>query len=65
MKKKLPLYFWPQLLMEDIIKTAKYKDQQRWRAMMKKMDQKTELYKKLNSLLAAEKAESNRKRANK
>ena len=51
--------------MEDIIKTAKYKDQQRWRAMMKKMDQKTELYKKLNSLLAAEKAESNRKRANK
>jgi TrpR-related protein YerC/YecD len=62
MKKKYPLYFWPQLLIEDIVKKAKYKDQQRWQMMIKKMDQKTELYKRLNSLLVPKIGEKNKRR---
>jgi len=50
-KKKYPMYFWPQLLLEDIMKTAKKKDKEKMRAILSKMDKKSELFKRIGGIL--------------
>jgi TrpR-related protein YerC/YecD len=50
-KRRYPLYFWPQLLLENVVKMAKERDKQKLRAILKKMDTKSALFKKLNRLL--------------
>lgn len=49
-KRRYPLYFWPQLLLENIIKMAKENDKRKLRVILKKMDKKTALYKRLDKL---------------
>jgi TrpR-related protein YerC/YecD len=51
MKRKYPMYFWPQLLLETIVKNAKETDKRRFRSILKEMDKKTDLYKRLDVLL--------------
>jgi len=50
-KKKYPLYFWPQIVLENVVKMAKEKERQKLRFVIKRMDQKSELFKQLDSML--------------
>jgi len=50
-KKKYPLYYWPELLLEAIVKGSKYKERKKLRTVLETMDKKTELFKKLDFLL--------------
>jgi TrpR-related protein YerC/YecD len=50
-KKRYPMYYWPQIVIENILKTAKEKDKQKMRAVLRTMDKKTALFKQLNALL--------------
>jgi len=50
-KRRFPLYFWPQLLLENIIKSAKEKDKKKFREILDKMDKKSALYKQINKAL--------------
>ena len=52
-KRKYPLYFWPQLLLENIIKTAKENDRRKLRALMNKLDKKSALYKRINLVFSS------------
>lgn len=50
-RRRYPLMFWPQLLIEDIIKTMNKKQKERVRQATAKLDQKSVLYKRLNKIL--------------
>jgi len=50
-KRRYPMYFWPQLLLENIVKAAKENDKRKLCAILNKMDKKSELYNRLNKLL--------------
>jgi len=51
LKKKYPLYYWSQILLESIIKSANSADRRRLRIALKSMDRKTELYKQISRML--------------
>jgi TrpR-related protein YerC/YecD len=46
-----PLYFWPQLLIEEIAKTLSKKQKEKIRQAIKKLDYKSNLYKQISKLL--------------
>jgi TrpR-related protein YerC/YecD len=46
-----PLYFWPQLLIEEIIKTMNKKQKDKLRRAIKKLDRKSKLYRELSRFL--------------
>jgi hypothetical protein len=46
-----PLYFWPQLLIEEIAKTMSKKQKEKIRQAIKKLDYKSNLYKQISKLL--------------
>ena len=50
-KKKYPLYYWPELLLEAIVKGSKYQEKRKLKSVLETMDKKTELFKKLDFLL--------------
>lgn len=53
MKKKYPMYYWPEIVLENIIKNSnkKQKDEiKRVIAQMDKLEEKTDLYKKLKRM---------------
>ena len=50
-KRRYPLYHWPQLLLEEIVKTAKENEKRKLRNILKTMDKKAVLYKRLNQIL--------------
>ena len=50
-RRQFPAMFWPQLLMEEVIKSANNRQKQRIRNALKKMDQKSSLYKKIDEIL--------------
>jgi TrpR-related protein YerC/YecD len=52
-KKRHPLFFWPQLLLEEVVKSAKEKDKKKIRAVLRTMDQKSDLYRQLNQILSS------------
>jgi TrpR-related protein YerC/YecD len=54
LKKKYPLYYWPEIVLENIIKSANYKQKQKLKKVvgqMDKMKEKTDLYRKLKKLI--------------
>jgi len=51
-KRRHPLFFWPQLLLEQIMKSAKEKDRNKFMAILKTMDKKSVLYKQLDKILS-------------
>ncbi len=53
-KKKYPLYFWPQILLEQWVKSATKKQRKEMSAILEKMDSKVETYKELRKLLSLE-----------
>lgn len=51
LKRKYPLYFWPQLLIEEIIKSANQRQKQRLKTVIDQMKEKTKINKELEQLL--------------
>lgn len=51
LKKRYPVMFWPQLLMEEIIKTMNVKQRDRIRRSLKNIDRKSQIYKQINNAL--------------
>lgn len=51
LKKRYPVMFWPQLLMEEIIKTMNVKQKDRVRRSLKNLDRKSQIYKQINNAL--------------
>lgn len=53
-RKKYPMYYWPEIVLEDIIKNSNQKQKRKIKAVidsMEKMKRKTPLYRKLKKLL--------------
>jgi TrpR-related protein YerC/YecD len=47
-KRRYPAYFWPQLLLESVISSAREADKKKIKAVLGKMDKKSKLFKQLN-----------------
>lgn len=52
LKKRYPLYYWPQVLLESIVSSASRREKRKLQIALKSMDKKTLLYKKLSKILA-------------
>lgn len=53
-KRKHPLYFWPEIVLEEIIKSASKKHKDRLRNILDKLEDKTEMFEELKPLLKEE-----------
>ena len=51
LKRQYPVYFWPQLLLEEIVKSANKKEKERLLKVIESMKEKTKLSKDLLKLL--------------
>jgi len=54
-KRRYPMYHWPELLLEDIVKNSSERQKRKMRNVMKEIEkskQKTALFKRINKLLA-------------
>lgn len=52
LKRRYPLMFWPQLLVDEIVASANKRQKQKIRRTLQSFDQKSALYRKLNRALA-------------
>ena len=50
-KRKYPIYFWPQLVLEEIVKNASGREKHRLQKIIGQMKEKTQLSKQLMKLL--------------
>jgi len=50
-RRHYSLMFWPQLLIEDVIKAMNKKQKEKVRRAIKKLDQKSSLYRRINKIL--------------
>ena len=50
-KGRYPIAFWPQLLVEDIMRTMNKKQKDKIRLALKKLDQKSDIYKNINKII--------------
>lgn len=50
-KRRYPIAFWPQLLIEDIIKTMTKRQKDKIKTALKKLDRKSDIYKNINRIL--------------
>lgn len=50
-KRRYSLYFWPELLLEEIVKNANLKQKERIRSVLERLEEKSELHKKIEKLL--------------
>jgi len=50
-KKRYPIAFWPQLLIEDIVKTMNHRQKERVRNAIKKIDHKSQTYRSVSKFL--------------
>jgi TrpR-related protein YerC/YecD len=50
-RKRYPLVFWPQLLIEDIIKAMNKRQREKVRHAIERLDRKSQLYKQINRIL--------------
>jgi uncharacterized protein YerC len=53
-KRRYPAYFWPQLLLEEIVKSANKREKQRLQKVVSQLKEKTQLSKQLEKLLQYE-----------
>lgn len=51
MKRRHPLYFWPELILEEFVRSAKKSQKERMRKILDRFDEKSELFEKLDLLL--------------
>lgn len=50
-KRGHPMYFWPELLLEEIVRSANKKEKERLSKVLKNLGQKSHLHKKLQELI--------------
>jgi len=50
-RRKYPLMFWPQFLIEDIIKAMSKRQKEKVRKAIEKLDRKSQLYQQINGIL--------------
>lgn len=50
-KRRYSLYFWPELLLEEIVKNANQKQKERIRSVLERLEEKSELHKQIEKLL--------------
>lgn len=53
-KRKYASYFWPEILLEEIVKTAKKKQKERLHGILGRLDEKSNLFKNLSKILKEE-----------
>lgn len=51
LKRRYPLMFWPQLLVEEIVQTANRKQRDKIESAIKKLDHKSKVYKDVTRML--------------
>jgi TrpR-related protein YerC/YecD len=54
MKKRYPMYYWPEILLENIVKNANKREKEKMKNVLKEMDkmkEKNELFRRLRQLL--------------
>lgn len=51
LKHRYPMAFWPQLVIDEIIASANKQQKKRLQSVLHEMDEKSDLYKKLNRVL--------------
>ena len=56
LKKKYPMYFWPEILLKEIVRTSNIKQRRKLKAVLDKMKEKTKLSKELTKLLQMDKS---------
>lgn len=54
-KRKYPMYFWPELLLEEVVQTANNKQKQKIRNVLKNLEEKSEMNKRIEELLVGRK----------
>lgn len=52
-KRQHPLYFWPELLLEEIVKSASKREKERLQKVLDQLDKKSSLHKKIQELLGS------------
>jgi TrpR-related protein YerC/YecD len=50
-KRKYPMMFWPQLILEEVVRGADKKEKERFRKAVESLDRKSKLYRHFNQLL--------------
>ena len=56
LKRKLPMYFWPQIVLENVIATANKKQQEKIKTVLKqvkKMEEKHPLYARIDKIMSS------------
>lgn len=53
-KRRYPMYFWPELLLEEFVKKAKKHEKERMEKILSRLDSKSEVFERLNLLLREE-----------
>lgn len=53
-KRRYPMYFWPDLLLEEFVRSAKVHQKERMKKILDKFDTKSEVFGRLQSLLKEE-----------
>ena len=51
LKRRYPMMFWPQLLVEEIVQTANRKQAEKINNALKKLDRKSKIYKDISRML--------------
>ncbi len=51
LKRKYPSHFWPELLLEEIVRSANKKEKERLSKVLKNLGQKSSMHKKLQELI--------------
>lgn len=50
-KRRYSLYFWPELLLEQVVRSANEKQKEKIRKVMERLEEKSELHRKIEKLL--------------
>lgn len=50
-KRQYSLYFWPELLLEEVVKSANEKQKDRIKSVLERLEEKSELHKRIEKLL--------------
>ncbi len=50
-KRRHGMYFWPELVLEEVIKSSNKKQKEKIRSVLEKVEEKSELHKRLGKLL--------------
>lgn len=51
LKRKYPMYFWPEILLKEIVKAANVREKQKLRNVLKQLPEKTKLTRELTKIL--------------